>query len=272
VSSNCCLASVVLDKATASPIPTGPTRSGVRTVYPSGQAGVNKSHRSRVRSTVVLSLNRPVEFPTFPGEATETIFSAERSDPDEGQPEFGAGQANNDLGASKRIAPAGASWRTRSTPSPAPDRTPWWPRPGRRPGDVRRLVERHRPLLAALRLRALGDRELAARTRRALAGLSQAEVAAHAGTSVAAVKTRLHKRRAGLREQLEPWWKEQQVATSEAIEMRVADVRRTPGEGLPGPWSCSRRSAATAACRSGSARSRRPRWRCAWRAPTRPGH
>jgi RNA polymerase sigma factor (sigma-70 family) len=64
-----------------------------------------------------------------------------------------------------------------------------------------------------------------------LAGLSQAEVAAHAGTSVAAVKTRLHKGRAGLREQLRPWWKEQQMATDEATEMRVADVRRAPGEG-----------------------------------------
>jgi RNA polymerase sigma-70 factor (ECF subfamily) len=87
--------------------------------------------------------------------------------------------------------------------------------------------------------------ELAARIRRAvaglpagqrtavtlyyLAGLSQAEVAAYAGTSIAAVKTRLHKGRAGLREQLRPWWKEEHMGTAAAVEMRVADVRRAPG-------------------------------------------
>ena len=62
-----------------------------------------------------------------------------------------------------------------------------------------------------------------------LAGLSQVEVAAHAGTSVAAVKTRLHKGRAGLREQLRPWWQEERMSSTEAVEMRVADLRRAPG-------------------------------------------
>ena len=87
--------------------------------------------------------------------------------------------------------------------------------------------------------------ELAARIRRAvarlpagqrtavtlyyLAGLSQAEVAACTGTSVAAVKTRLHKGRARLREQLWPWWKEARMHAAQAVEMRVADVRRARG-------------------------------------------
>lgn len=64
-----------------------------------------------------------------------------------------------------------------------------------------------------------------------LAGLSQAEVAACTGTSVAAVKTRLHKGRARLRGQLWPWWKEARMHAAEAVEMRVADVRRAPGGG-----------------------------------------
>jgi RNA polymerase sigma-70 factor (ECF subfamily) len=62
-----------------------------------------------------------------------------------------------------------------------------------------------------------------------LAGLSQAEVAAYAGTSVAAVKTRLHKGRAGLRERLRPWWEEERMNAAATVEMRVADVRRAPG-------------------------------------------
>ena len=63
-----------------------------------------------------------------------------------------------------------------------------------------------------------------------LAGLSQAETAARAGTSVGAVKVRLHKARARLREQLGPWWKEEQMPDEPAgwVEMRVTDVRWAP--------------------------------------------
>jgi RNA polymerase sigma factor (sigma-70 family) len=62
-----------------------------------------------------------------------------------------------------------------------------------------------------------------------LAGLTQAETAARAGTSVGAVKVRLHKARARLRERLGLWWKETRMPAGEAagwVEMRVVDVRR----------------------------------------------
>jgi RNA polymerase sigma factor (sigma-70 family) len=65
-----------------------------------------------------------------------------------------------------------------------------------------------------------------------LSGLTQVEVAAHLGTSVAAVKTRLHKGRAGLRERLEPWWREEYMGSgpvNEYLEMRVVDVRLAVG-------------------------------------------
>jgi RNA polymerase sigma factor (sigma-70 family) len=55
-----------------------------------------------------------------------------------------------------------------------------------------------------------------------LAGLSQAEAAAHLGIPPGAVKTRLHKARAGLRTRLEPLRKELQLP----VEMQVTDVRR----------------------------------------------
>jgi len=55
-----------------------------------------------------------------------------------------------------------------------------------------------------------------------LAGLTQAEAAAHLGIPPGAVKARLHKARAGLRTRLEPLRKELQLP----IEMQVADVRR----------------------------------------------
>ena len=58
-----------------------------------------------------------------------------------------------------------------------------------------------------------------------LAGLSQAEVAAHLGTAEGAVRTRLHKARAALREHLH---EERTDTTMNAdIAMRVADVRPT---------------------------------------------
>ena len=55
-----------------------------------------------------------------------------------------------------------------------------------------------------------------------LAGLTQAEAAAHLGIPPGAVKARLHKARAGLRTRLEPLRKELQLP----VEMKVTDVRR----------------------------------------------
>jgi RNA polymerase sigma factor (sigma-70 family) len=62
-----------------------------------------------------------------------------------------------------------------------------------------------------------------------LSGMTHAEVAAHLGIEVGAVKTRLHKARAALRRQLWAEWKEEAMATAagtQAVEMRVVDVRR----------------------------------------------
>lgn len=67
-----------------------------------------------------------------------------------------------------------------------------------------------------------------------LAGLTQAETAAQAGTSVGAVKVRLHKARVRLRERLEPWWREERMAVEETtgwVQMRVSDVRRGAASG-----------------------------------------
>jgi RNA polymerase sigma factor (sigma-70 family) len=61
-----------------------------------------------------------------------------------------------------------------------------------------------------------------------LYGLTQAEVAAHLGIEVSAVKTRLHKARETLRERLWELWEEQDVTTetpSPLLEMRVKSVR-----------------------------------------------
>ena len=71
-----------------------------------------------------------------------------------------------------------------------------------------------------------------------LAGLTYAETAAELGIDVGAVKTRLHKARATLRRRLSSRWEEDsmvgasgtQESADEAVEMRVADVRRTPAD------------------------------------------
>ena len=55
-----------------------------------------------------------------------------------------------------------------------------------------------------------------------LAGLTQAEAAAHLGIPPGAVKTRLHKARASLRVRLDPLRREPPMQ----IEIEVTDVRR----------------------------------------------
>jgi bifunctional DNase/RNase len=62
-----------------------------------------------------------------------------------------------------------------------------------------------------------------------LYGFTQAEVAAHLGIEVSAVKTRLHKARETLRQSLWELWEEQDVTTetqSPLVEMRVESVRK----------------------------------------------
>src|SRR4051794_1870892 len=62
-----------------------------------------------------------------------------------------------------------------------------------------------------------------------LYGLSQAEVAAHLGIEVSAVKTRLHKARETLRQSLWELWEEQDMtieAEAPLVEMRVESVRK----------------------------------------------
>src|SRR4051794_23728815 len=78
------------------------------------------------------------------------------------------------------------------------------------------VAERVRAAIAEL---PIGQRE--AVTLYYLAGLSQAEAAAHLGIPPGAVKTRLHKARASLRVRLRPLAKETTM-----VRMEVADVRR----------------------------------------------
>jgi RNA polymerase sigma factor (sigma-70 family) len=88
------------------------------------------------------------------------------------------------------------------------------------PADVvaqRELAARVRAAIAAL---PSGQRE--AVTLFYLAGLTQAEAAAHLEIPPGAVKTRLHKARASLRTRLEPLRRERAMP----IEMEVVDVRR----------------------------------------------
>ncbi len=67
-----------------------------------------------------------------------------------------------------------------------------------------------------------------------LAGLAHREVAATLGIGIGAVKTRLHKGRAALRDELAAWWKEDGMAagtTTGPVAMRVTEVRRQPASG-----------------------------------------
>jgi RNA polymerase sigma factor (sigma-70 family) len=67
-----------------------------------------------------------------------------------------------------------------------------------------------------------------------LRGLSHAETAALLQMEVGAVKTRLHKARAALRDELWTLWQEETMAedtTSGMVEMRVAEVWRMPTDG-----------------------------------------
>jgi RNA polymerase sigma factor (sigma-70 family) len=90
---------------------------------------------------------------------------------------------------------------------------------GQTPHEVVRAREVAALVRAAIAELPRGQRE--AVTLFYLAGLTQAEAAAHLGIPPGAVKTRLHKARAKLRAQLEPLRSERMP-----IEMQVTDVRR----------------------------------------------
>ena len=103
-----------------------------------------------------------------------------------------------------------------------------WRVPGPGPAELAEAAEDARLLRAAVAALPPGQRDAVAM--HYLAGMSQAQTAARAGTSVGAVKVRLHKARVRLRELLGPAGspgEERQMPESGAmVEMRVADVRR----------------------------------------------
>jgi hypothetical protein len=100
--------------------------------------------------------------------------------------------------------------------------------PGR-PEEAAEAAEAARRVRLAVRRLPAGQR--AAVVLFYLVGLAHREVAALLGIRVGAVKTRLHKGRAALREELEGWWREDGMGTRTTtgpVPMRVAQVRRRP--------------------------------------------
>ncbi|HEX5618597.1 MAG TPA: bifunctional nuclease domain-containing protein [Solirubrobacteraceae bacterium] len=91
------------------------------------------------------------------------------------------------------------------------------------PADLVAVREVARLVRAAIGELPRGQRE--AVTLYYLAGLSQAEAAAHLGIPPGAVKTRLHKARANLRTRLRPLEREHAM-----VQMQVDDVRRAGGK------------------------------------------
>ena len=69
-----------------------------------------------------------------------------------------------------------------------------------------------------------------------LSGFTYRETADALGIGVSAVKARLHKARAALRDNLESLWEEQAMATTDAVEMRIADVRRGTHDAQPASY------------------------------------
>jgi RNA polymerase sigma-70 factor (ECF subfamily) len=68
-----------------------------------------------------------------------------------------------------------------------------------------------------------------------LSGLTYRETAAELGLGVTAVRTRLHKARASLRADLRSLW-EEAMDTTDLVEMRVADVRRSAPDAEPASY------------------------------------
>ena len=102
-----------------------------------------------------------------------------------------------------------------------------WPVRSPGPAELAEAAEDARLVLAAVAALPPGQR--AAVRLHYLGGLTQAQTAARVGTSVGAVKVRLHQARARLRERLGPWRREERMPVDEVagwVEMRVVDVRR----------------------------------------------
>jgi uncharacterized protein len=108
----------------------------------------------------------------------------------------------------------------RAVPDPAPDG----------PAELAEAAEAARRVRGAVGRLPAGQR--AAVVLFYLVGMAHREVAAALGIGVGAVKTRLHKGRAALRNELAAWWKEDDLATTTGpVTMRVTEVRRQAGEG-----------------------------------------
>jgi RNA polymerase sigma-70 factor (ECF subfamily) len=69
-----------------------------------------------------------------------------------------------------------------------------------------------------------------------LSGLSYRETAAELGIGVTAVRTRLHKARAALRDDLRSLWEELAMDTTDLVEMRIADIRRGSADAEPASY------------------------------------
>jgi RNA polymerase sigma factor (sigma-70 family) len=109
----------------------------------------------------------------------------------------------------------------RAGPDPVPDE----------PADVAERAEEARRVRRAVGRLPAGQR--AAVVLFYLVGMAHREVAAALGIGVGAVKTRLHKGRAALREELAALEREDDMAattTTGPVTMRVTEVRRQPGE------------------------------------------
>jgi RNA polymerase sigma-70 factor, ECF subfamily len=108
----------------------------------------------------------------------------------------------------------------RAGPDPVPDE----------PAEVAERAEEARRVRRAVGRLPAGQR--AAVVLFYLVGMAHREVAAALGIGVGAVKTRLHKGRAALREELAAWEREDHMAatTTGPVTMRVTEVRRQPQE------------------------------------------
>jgi len=108
----------------------------------------------------------------------------------------------------------------RAGPDPVPDE----------PAEVAERAEEARRVRRAVGRLPAGQR--AAVVLFYLVGMAHREVAAALGIGVGAVKTRLHKGRAALREELATWEREEHMAatTTGPVTMRVTEVRRQPQE------------------------------------------
>ena len=69
-----------------------------------------------------------------------------------------------------------------------------------------------------------------------LSGLTYRETAGELGIGVTAVRTRLHKGRAALRDDLRALWEELAMDRIDLVEMRIADVRRGPADAKPASY------------------------------------